>query len=139
MVVKRHVILYLAAISMLFAVGYWVTRAKPQQKVSKQPTKDFSIILNFDGKDTQNVDVSDQEVQDATKAIDSFEKYKYQKDSVSALSFIAVVSLPYDHSNRPSESQSRVHQVVMLEARLNLWRGLSISITDALFTPATKA
>ena len=88
MLFKRQALLYFAAIGVLFAVGYWVTRAKPQEKVKEQPTKDFSITLDFDGKDTQNVNVSDQEVQKVKKEIDLFEKYKYQKDSVSAIELL---------------------------------------------------
>jgi hypothetical protein len=73
---------------VLTGVSYWIK--KPQEKIVKEPSKDFSIILNFDGKDTQKVNASVEEVERVKSVIDQFEKYKYQKDFVSEIGLLTL-------------------------------------------------
>ena len=95
MAFKKSVLFGVIGLVFLIAVGYWVI--KPQEKVKEQPTKDFSITLNFDGQDTQNVNVLDQEVGKVKNLIDLFEKEKYHKDFVSA---IGLLTPPVDHEEK---------------------------------------
>jgi hypothetical protein len=84
---KRPAILYLLII-ILVVVAFGGIRAKTEKKVIEEPARNFSVSLSINNSETQTINLSDEETKEVKEEIEIFEKYKHDKDFVSAIGLI---------------------------------------------------